>query len=346
LLLFFYFGFLVGTLCCGLAPTYETLLAARVVTGIFGGVIGSVSLAIVTDLFPFNVRGRVMGFVQMAFAVAQVAGIPFGIYLANMFDWHAPFLLIVALGVPLGLTIARFVKPVDLHLQLQSERNAFAHLLKTVSVKPYVLAFGTTALLSIGGFMLMPFTSAFVVDNLMISQDDLPKVFIWAGVCSMVLMPLIGRVSDKFGKLRTFVVGTIISAAMVVVYTNLPPVPLWELVVVNAVLFSGIMSRMIPAQALMTAIPEAADRGAFMGVMSSLQQIAGGVASLIAGFIVVQRYEGAPLEHFDMLGYVVIGVMAVALVLMYYVNALVKRKMLHAANPPHRQTQPTSASEI
>src|SRR3954470_11451084 len=51
LLLFFYIGFIAGTLFCGLTNSYEMLLAARIVTGVFGGVIGSISMAIVADLF-------------------------------------------------------------------------------------------------------------------------------------------------------------------------------------------------------------------------------------------------------------------------------------------------------
>ena len=97
LLLFFYTGFTGGTLFCGLAPTYQLLLAARIVTGVFGGVIGSISMAIITDLFPLNMRGRVMGVVQTSFAASQVLGLPLGLYLANRWGWHAPFLMIVAL---------------------------------------------------------------------------------------------------------------------------------------------------------------------------------------------------------------------------------------------------------
>src|SRR5579871_6792325 len=94
LLMFFYTGFTAGTLFCGLAPTYELLLAARIVTGVFGGVIGSISMAIITDLFPLNMRGRVMGVVQTSFAASQVLGLPLGLYLANHWGWHAPFLMI------------------------------------------------------------------------------------------------------------------------------------------------------------------------------------------------------------------------------------------------------------
>ena len=63
LLLFFYTGFVLGTLWCGLANSFHALLAARIVTGIFGGVIGSVVLAIATDLFEVALRGRVMGLI-------------------------------------------------------------------------------------------------------------------------------------------------------------------------------------------------------------------------------------------------------------------------------------------
>ena len=106
LLLFFYTGFVLGTLWCGLANSFHALLAARIVTGIFGGVIGSVVLAIATDLFEPNQRGRVMGFIQTAFAASQILGLPAGIYLSNHWDWHAPFLVMVVFGVVGGLVVA------------------------------------------------------------------------------------------------------------------------------------------------------------------------------------------------------------------------------------------------
>src|SRR2546430_1127564 len=91
LLLFFYVGFTLGTALCAIAPNYHVLLLGRIVTGLFGGVIGSVVLAIVTDLFALQLRGRVMGFVQTAFAASQVLGIPSGLFLSNQWNWHVAF---------------------------------------------------------------------------------------------------------------------------------------------------------------------------------------------------------------------------------------------------------------
>src|SRR5258708_875413 len=127
LLLFFYTGFILGTLLCAIAPTYEFLLGARIVTGLFGGVVGSISFAIITDLFKMEVRGRVMGFVQMAFAASQVLGIPIGLLLANNFGWHSPFWMISGFAIAVGAIIVMYMKPIDEHLKIKSERNAFQH---------------------------------------------------------------------------------------------------------------------------------------------------------------------------------------------------------------------------
>jgi MFS family permease len=96
----------------------------------------------------------------------------------------------------------------------------------------------------------------------------------------------------------------------------------------------GIMSRMIPATALVTSIPEMSDRGAFMSVNSSLQQIAGGLAAMLAGFIVVQPTKASPLEHYNTLGYVVVGVSLLCIFLLWRVKQVVKRKLASAKDQP------------
>lgn len=331
-LLFFYSGFLLGTLLCGIATDFHFLLVARIVTGLFGGVIASVSLAIVTDLFPYQQRSRVMGFVQMSFAASQVAGIPVGILLANAFGWHAPFMLILGISGVAGLAIVKWMQPIDKHLtgQSASGRNALAHLKKTLSDVQYGKAFITTSMLAIGGFMLMPFSSAFMVNNTAVSQAQLPFVFMFTGIASMVVLPMVGKISDAFGKFRIFAVGTVLASIMVVIFTHLSVTPLWEVVLINIILFAGIMSRMIPATALMTAVPDLVDRGAFMSINASLQQISGGVASIFAGAIIVQHSTNGPLERYDILGYVCVAMMFLCIGLLRSIHKHVEKKMQNA----------------
>lgn len=326
LLIFFYTGFIIGTVCCALASTYWMLLLARIVTGLFGGVIGSVSLAIVTDLFVIQQRGRVMGFIQMAFATSQILGIPVGLYFANNWGWHSAFLMIAALGVLILFAIISQMQPINKHLELQSDKNPFLHLWHTLSNKEYQVGFAAIAFLSIGGFMLQPFGTAFLVNNIHISHLELPLVFFFTGLSVLIIMPMVGKLSDKISKFKLFAIGSIISVIMILIYTNLTPIPLWEIVLINMVLFMGIMSRMIPATTLNTAIPEAKDRGAYMSITSSLQQIAGGIAAVCAGFIVHQKTKTSPLENYDVLGYVIAFVTLCTVLLIYRVNQLVKSK--------------------
>jgi predicted MFS family arabinose efflux permease len=325
LLLFFYVGFLLGTLLCGIAQSFHFLLFARVVTGIFGGVIGSIVLAISTDLFPIAMRGRVMGFVQSAFAASQVLGLPAGLYFSNLWGWHAPFLLIVSLGALVGVLIFMILKPIDEHLKLQKNQNAVVHLLSTLSNKNYTLAYIATALLSTGGFMLMPFASAFSVHNLGVDMEHLPIVYLVTGLVALIAGPLIGRATDYYGKLTVFAFGCALSILMVLIYTHLDRTPLHLVILVNAVLFIGIFSRVIPSQALMSAIPAAAYRGSFMAVSASLQQMSGGLAAVIAGLVVVEGQDGR-LLHFDTLGYIIVGTTTTTMVLMYFINQAVMRR--------------------
>lgn len=328
LLMFFYGGFILGTFLCGIVKTYELLLAARIVTGIFGGVIGSISFAIITDLFKMEVRGRVMGFVQMAFAASQILGLPLGLYLANLWGWHSPFLLIVGVSLAVGIAILIYLKPIDAHLLIQKKQNAFQHLVKIFAKPDYLKAFAATTLLATGGFMLMPFGSTFSINNLGITMEQLPLVYLVTGLFAMVTGPIVGKFSDKIGKYTMFIIGSAVSGVMVMIYCNLGITPLWLVIAINVVMFAGITARIISASALMTAIPDPHERGAFMGVNSSVQQIAGGVAAAVAGLIVVQT-PGGRLDNYPLLGYVVVGAMVVTVIMMYSINTYVLKKLAH-----------------
>ena len=329
LLMFFYAGFLVGTLLCGLAPNYHLLLAARIFTGLFGGVIGSISFAIIADLFPLHMRGRVMGTVQSSFAASQVMGIPVGLFLANRFGWHSPFLMIAGLGTCVGVLLALKLKPLVGHLEVATHRHPLRHLLRTATNSRYLVGFSATMLLATGGFMLMPFGSAFSVHNLGISLERLPMVYMATGLTAMAAGPLLGRLSDRFGKYRMLCISTIACCAIVVAYTQLGTTPIGWVIAINCAMFVAISGRMVSAMAMTSAIPAMTDRGAYMSVNSSMQQFAGGIASWMAGVIVVQTTSGR-IERYDVLGWVVAGAMILTMVLMYNVNTMIHKPRLES----------------
>ena len=326
LLVFFYSGFILGTLFCGMAESYNQLVWARILTGLFGGVMSSISMAIVADIFSLEQRGRVMGFMQMGFGLSQIVGIPLSLFIADMYHWQTPFYLIVGLSVGMLLAILLALKPINAHLTLKRENSAFKHLLATIKNRNYRIGFMATAFMSLGGYFMMPWGSAFAVNNVGISQKELPLLFMIVGISTFMIMPLIGWLADKVNKFQLFMLASLVMIGSVLVYVHLGETTLFVLIVVNIFMMGGIMARMVPSQALTTSVPEAKDRGAFMSINSSLQQMAGGVAAMIGGKIVWQYSPSAPLMNFDLLGYVVIAVILINIYLTYRVYNYVKAK--------------------
>jgi len=324
LLLFFYIGFIVGTLLCGLSQSYPMLLAARIFTGLFGGVIGSISMAIVSDLFPLEKRGRVFGFLQMGFGASQVLGIPLSLYIATVWGWQSPFLMIVGLSIIVWFLIIFKLRPVSEHLDQKTDQNAIAHLWQTLTLHKYRIGFLATAFLSLGNFMMMPWGSAYVINNLMITVQELPFIYMASGVCTLTIMPIVGKLSDRFDKFYLFAIASLILIVVIIIYANLGPVSFWIVLSMNLGLQLGFMSRTVPSIALTSALPQKKDRGAFMGINSSLQQIAGGIAAAISGMIVVQNDKFSPLEHYDSLVYVVVLLSIISVFLLLRVSRIVK----------------------
>lgn len=331
LLVFFYSGFILGTLFCGISRSYEQLVLARIFTGIFGGVMSSISMAIVADLFSIQQRGRVMGFMQMGFGLSQILGIPISLYIAAQYNWQMPFFLIVVLAIVMLLFIVFGLKPVNQHLERANSNSPFKHLLNTVKNRNYRIGFLATAFMSLGGYLMMPWGSAFAVNNVGISQKELPLLFMIVGISTFLIMPLIGMLADKINKFQLFMIASIIMIAAVVVYVRLEHSTFLILVLVNVFMMGGIMARMVPSQALTSAVPEPHDRGAFMSINSSLQQIAGGIAAIIGGKIVWQASPQSPLMNFETLGWVVISVILINIFLTQRVYKYVANNTKEAA---------------
>ncbi|MBA3705737.1 MAG: MFS transporter, partial [Bacteroidetes bacterium] len=274
--------------------------------------------------FPISQRGRVMGFMQMGFGASQVLGIPISLYFANEWGWQSPFLMIVGLSTIILLIIIVKLQPLIKHLDNQNEHSALIHLWRTIANRNYRIGFLATAFLSLGGFMMMPWGSAFAINNLHVTPHQLPILFMVAGISTLIIMPIIGKFSDRIDKFKLFTIASICMMVIVIIYTNLTPVPFWIILVINVIMMIGVMSRMVPSSALASALPEMHDRGAFMSINSSLQQIAGGVAAAIGGMIVVQKDNFSPIEHYDTLGYVIVAITIVCIFLVHRVSKLVK----------------------
>ncbi|MEQ1724048.1 MAG: MFS transporter, partial [Pseudobdellovibrio sp.] len=150
-------------------------------------------------------------------------------------------------------------------------------------------------------------------------MQHLPMIYLITGISAIFVGPLVGKAADKYGKFKVFSWGAVFTILTVNIFTHLEVTPLWIVIFINVVMFASIFSRMIPSQALISSIPAPENRGSFMAVNSSLQQFSGGVASMIAGLIVVIQPNGH-VEHFEVLGYLLAGTTVLSVYLMYVIS--------------------------
>ncbi|RYY17581.1 MAG: MFS transporter [Chitinophagaceae bacterium] len=306
ILLYAYIGFILGTICCGIAPDPYFLIAARIVTGLFGGLIGAQVLSIIADVFPYEKRGRAMGTIFTAFSIASVFGVPFSLYLANLISWHAPFLFIGVIGGLVIPLIIKFLPAMTSHMVPLSEMRYKPDVRKVLrdmfNNKSQLMALSLSATLMLGHFLIIPFINPYLEFNLGFSKSQTPMVYMIGGACTLVTSPILGRMADRFGKLRIFIVSLLLSLVPIFLITNMGAIPFALVLAIYACWFVFSTGRNIPAQAMISTVVESSQRGQFMSFNSSFQQLFTGFASLIAGAIVTEAPNGS-ISNYNLVGY-------------------------------------------
>lgn len=311
-LLFAYGGFLIGTLFCGIAPNYPLLLMARIFAGLFGGMIGAQVLSIISDIFPYEERGKAMGSVMSAFAVASTLGVPFALYIANAFSWHAPFIFVVIMGAAIYPFLYRYIPPMDKHLKQQKEHGPFYALQQVTGDSKQMLALLFSFLMMMGHFLIIPFINPFMEFNRGYSKMQTPMIYLAGGAASFIAANILGRWADKYGKLRVFVSCLLLSLGLVMLITHLPQVPFPIVLSFFAIWFVFSTGRAVTAQAMLSNVVPAAQRGSFMSFNSSVQQLGTSTASFVAGLVVTAGADGK-LMHYGWLGWLSVAVLLVCL---------------------------------
>jgi predicted MFS family arabinose efflux permease len=308
-LLFTFIGFMIGTFSCALAYDFFTLMLTRGITGIFGGVTTALIISIASDMFPYQQRGYAMGILTAAFSVAAVAGVPFGLFMANQFDWHAPFIIMGFLSIFILIVLWKIMP--DMPASDKGKSSGPLRVLQNIiQDKNQLNALLLGFIIVLGHFMIIPFITPYLIRNAGFSDEHIPWVYMIGGGFTIFTAPYFGRLTDRIGAIKVFTILLLISFIPVLWLTNLPSVSLLTGLTVTSLFFIFGSGRMIPAQTLITGAVSSETRGSFMSFRSSVQQLATSIAAIISGLIVLERADGT-LE-----GYIWVGVAAVLISLL------------------------------
>ncbi|MCM2281634.1 MAG: MFS transporter [Bdellovibrionaceae bacterium] len=312
-LLTLYLGFTLGTLACGLAPGFEFLLFGRAVAGAFGGLMGAVVFSIIGDTFHESRRGAATGTVMSAFAIASVIGVPIGLWASHL-SWRLPFVGLSALSVLMMLVALQVLPSMKTHLGSRNVSSVVEDLRFMVVNRDLWSAYGMIVALMFAAFSVIPFLATYLVRNVGLAERELPYIYLCGGAVTFATSRLIGRLADRYGKHRMFVILSAISMLPIFFVTHLPRVPLAVAILVTTFFTLLISSRAIPVMSLITSSVESRRRGRFMSLTSAVQQMASGLASLVAGMILTEAASGE-LMHYKWVGYLSIAATLVSIAL-------------------------------
>ncbi len=307
-------GFSLATFYCGFAPDYKNLLIARCLAGLFGGLAASSVMAVIGDVFPDRQRGKAIGIVTSAFAVASTVGLPIGLWLAIQFgSWNVPFLAIGVLGVCVWLLAIVYLPSLTGH-RTSGRVNPFTQFANVIQQPNHIWSFAFMMATIFGTFLVVPYIAPYLQANCGRTPMDLPIIYAVAGVCTLVSMNLIGWATDRFGAKRMFLICAGGAVLMTLVITNLQYVSLVGAVAVTCCFMMLASGRIIPAQTMMLRASDPALRGAFMNLNTAVSHFATAVGPLITGSIVGEEYAGGPLTGFATAGLVAAACGCVAIV--------------------------------
>ncbi len=301
-LMFNFTGFLIGTYMCAVAPNYPALLFARIFAGAFGGVLNACVLSMVADLIPFHRRGAAMGVIMSAFSISSVLGVPLGLYVAQIFDWHAAFYLIVIVGSIIWILALMILPSINVRTKNLNVKENLKNFQQILCQKDYLQSFLLTSVLGFGVFMIVPFIATYMVGNVGLTEAQLPFIYLIGGTCTIISARIIGKACDRIGSYRVFKFVAFASIIPIFLLTNLPHVPLAFALMSSSLFMMSGSGRFIPAMTIISAVVKPQERGTFMSLENAARQLSSGVASQLAGLIIGVGAAGA-LTNYNIVGY-------------------------------------------
>jgi predicted MFS family arabinose efflux permease len=310
LLVLMAFGLGFGTVLCGLADSFATLITARIMAGAFGGMVGALILAIVADIVPYERRGKAMGVLMTAFSVASVIGLPIGLLIADTYGWETCFFVIS--GIVFLISLIIFVTFPNL---ISNEKGigglkVIKRYYEFVFVKGYGLSFVFIFSVSMSMFMIIPFLAPYAVKNMGIAVEEIKYMYLAGGLCTILTARFIGVLTDRWGALKSYVLVAVVSIAPILLYTNAGPMSLVPYLLIGSFFMIMVSGRMIPCMTLISAVPSSEERGGYMGVVNSLRAFGSASATFIGGFIISESANG------QLVGFSKAGLLAIAVTLL------------------------------
>jgi predicted MFS family arabinose efflux permease len=297
LLLILYAMFGLSSFATAFAPSYAALVTARVFSGACGGVILVLMQTIIGDTVPFERRGKAMGILMASYPVCTVIGVPLSLFLANKFGWQTPYLLLAGCCAVLWIIASLALPTLRDHMQITSNQSPLQLIKQVLAESNHQITLLFSALLMFAGFTIIPFVTIFTTANLKFTMEQVPLIYFVGGIATLITTPLFFMMTDRWGKVPSFRLLSLLWIFPALGFAMLPVVPFGIMLAVSTALFVTMNGRMIAGLAMVNSAGNPALLGTFMSVNVCIQSAAIGIGSVVGGSIVGRDAQGA-LTHY------------------------------------------------
>ncbi|HYH18961.1 MAG TPA: MFS transporter [Azospirillum sp.] len=327
-------GLVVATALGGLAVDLPTLLATRVLAGLFGGPAVALGIALVADCVAPERRGRAMGVVMGTFSLAAVLGLPVGLELARLGGWRLPFFAVAGLAAVVVAAAMAVLPPQRGHLTEGPGPAVLARLGSLLSRRAVWLAYATAGLLQMQAFVVIPNISAYVQHNLGYPRDGLGLLYMVGGALTFFGMRAAGRTVDRYGSAPVTLVNTLLMTG--VLWAGFLDYRAWMPILVIFPLFMlSNGARMVANSAVYSRVPHPQERAGFMALVSAVTHVAAAAGSFLSAQILETLPDGR-LDNVAAMAWVAIALGLAVPPLMYGLERVLRPAPLPQPAPkPH-----------
>ncbi|MGK0498303.1 MULTISPECIES: MFS transporter [Neptuniibacter] len=190
--------FVVGNLLAWMAPTYSSLITARILTGLAHGVFFSIGSTIATSLVPREKEASAIAIMFTGLTVALVTGVPLGTWIGQNFGWRATFMVVAALGL-IALIGSALLVPKNLK---QAPPARIAQQLSVLTQPRLLLVYAMTAVGYGGTFTAFTFLAPILEQVSGFESGAIGLIMLVYGVSVAVGNIWGGRMADRMGPIK------------------------------------------------------------------------------------------------------------------------------------------------
>jgi predicted MFS family arabinose efflux permease len=339
-------GLGLATIAAGLAWDLYSLIAARLMAGIFGGPATAMAMAVISDVVPLERRGRAMGTVMAAFSLASIGGVPFALELANIGNWRTPFYVVGGMGLAVTAASVFLLPPLRIHLDSGHGKPPGFAMFRLLTRRLPVFAYCGTVMMVMSAFLIIPHIPGYLIFNLGYEGEPwlerlfapfnytpsvLGPLYLFGGTLSLVIVLTAGRMTDRLGSAGVSWIGAVCTVIVMYLWFINHQAAIPSLLLF--VMFMGSMSiRGVPVRTLDTKVPAPNERAAYMSLQSAIQHVTLSLAAAASSLYLTERPDKS-LEGMPVVGWTAVGFALMLPVVVTITERILKRQQAREAQP-------------